>query len=75
MDNPNDQEGHEVVSNAMFTLNDKQYSSKKKGHRLRNPLPNGNSKHNSFFPAIKKPPNKRILSDLKDYWELISYLN
>ena len=54
MDNPNDQKGHEVVSNAIFTINDKQYSSKKKGHRLRNPLPNGNSQHNPFFPAIKK---------------------
>ena len=54
MDNPDDQEGHEVVNNAMFTMSNKQYSSKKKGHGLHNPLPNGNSQHNSFFPAIKK---------------------
>ena len=54
MDNPDDQKGHEVVNNAMFTINDKQYSSKKKSHWLRNPLPNGNSQHNPFFPAIKK---------------------
>ena len=71
MDNPNDQKGHEVVNNAMFTINDKQNSSKKKSHRLRNPLPNGNSQHNPFFPAI----TKIVKSDLKDYWELIFYLN